>query len=88
MDEFDLDLNDTEVEMYEFNKKVWELIEPHSSTQHDVLMASAVLLKTAIQLYTVVLKDEDISAMLSHEACESIPVLRKKLQRMLNRSLH
>jgi len=88
MDDIDLDLNDTAIEMYEFNKKLWELIEPHSSTKHDVLMASAVLLKTAIQLYTVVLDDNDISAMLSHEVSESIPVLRKKLQNMLNRSVH
>lgn len=75
-------------DMEALNYQVWQLLEPYTRTQDGVLMASAVLLKIAIQMYSVVSNDEDIAGMLSHEAIESIPTLRRQLQKNLKLSIH
>lgn len=75
-------------EMEALNYQVWQLLEPYTRSQDNILMTSAVLLKIAIQMYTVVLNDEDIAGMLSHEAIDSIPDLRRQLQKNLKKSIH
>ena len=77
-----------DTEMFEFNSDLWKMVTPFTENREDVMMASAVLLKTAIQMYTVVMSDEDIAALLSHEVCESIPDLRDNLQEQLKRTVH
>jgi len=75
-------------EMEILNYSLWKLLEPYTRSQENVLMASGVLMKTAIQLYTIVLQDEDIAGMMAHEFAESIPELRKSLQKSLKMSVH
>ena len=70
------------------NYKLWSMLEPYTRNQDDVMMASAVMLKICIQLYTIVMEDEEIAAFLSHEAIESIPNLRMQLQQSLKMSIH
>ena len=76
-------------EMDELNHKIWNLLETYTSNKDDLLMSAAVLMKSAVQLYTVVMNDEDIAAILSHEIVESIPTLRAKLEDGLyKRTIH
>lgn len=70
------------------NHQIWKLLEPHTRSQESVMLASAVLMKTAIQLYTIVLDDEDIAGMMAHEMADSIPELRRSLQKSLKMSIH
>ena len=75
-----------EVRMKEMQKKLYELIS--SGTREDLMMSSAILMKTAIELYTVVLSDEAIEHMLTNEIVNSIPVLREKMEESLHVTVH
>ena len=75
-----------EVRMKEMQKKLYELIS--SGTKEDLMMSSAILMKTAIELYTVVLSDEAIEHMLTNEIVNSIPVLREKMEESLHVTVH
>ena len=70
----------------EMQKKVYELVS--SGTKEDLMMSSAILMKTAIELYTVVLPDEAIENMLTNEIVNSIPVIRKKMEGSINPTVH
>ena len=71
-----------EVRMEEMQKKLYELIS--SGTKEDLLMSSAILIKTAIELYTVILPDEAIENMLTNEIVDSIPAIREKMEGSLH----
>ena len=51
-------------------------------------MSSAILMKTAIELYTVVLPDEAIESMLTNEILNSIPAIRQKMEGTIKVTLH
>jgi ribosomal protein L17 len=70
----------------EMQKKVYELIA--SGTKDDLMMSSAILMKTAIELYTVVLPDEAIENMLTNEVVNSIPAIREKMEGSLKVTVH
>ena len=70
----------------EMQKKVYELVS--SGTKDDLLMSSAILMKTAIELYTVILPDEAIESMLTNEIVDSIPAIRQKMEGTLNPTVH
>ena len=71
-----------EIRMEEMQKKLYELIS--SGTKEDLLMSSAILIKTAIELYTVILPDEAIENMLTNEIVDSIPAIREKMEGSLH----
>ena len=71
-----------EIRMEEMQKKLYELIS--SGSKEDLLMSSAILMKTAIELYTVVLPDEAIESMLTNEIVDSIPSIREKMEGTLH----
>ena len=75
-----------EIRMKEMQEKLYELIS--SGTKEDLMMSSAILMKTAIELYTVVLPDEAIESMLTNEIVNSIPALRKGMKESLNHTVH
>ena len=75
-----------EIRMKEMQEKLYELIS--SGTREDLLMSSAILMKTAIELYTVVLPDEAIESMLTNDMVDSIPALRKGMKESLNHTVH
>ena len=70
----------------EMQKKVYELIA--SGSKDDLLMSSAILMKTAIELYTVILPDEAIEHMLTNEIVDSIPAIREKMEGSLHVTVH
>ena len=84
----DFDFKKSDRQMFDFSTKLWKMVTPYTENKEDVMMASAVLLNTAVQMYTVVMSDEDIAGLLSHEVCESIPELRSTLQKQLTRTVH
>ena len=59
-----------------------------SGTKEDLLMSSAILMKTAIELYTVFLPDEAIESMLINDIVNSIPVIREKMEGSLKPTVH
>ena len=70
----------------EMQKKVYELVA--SGTKDDLMMSSAILMKTSIELYTVILPDEAIENMLTNEIVNSIPAIREKMEGSLNPTVH
>ena len=70
----------------EMQRKVYELVS--SGTKDDLLMSSAILMKTAIELYTVILPDEAIESMLTNEIVNSIPSIREKMEGTLKPTVH
>ena len=70
----------------EMQKKVYDLIA--SGSKDDLLMSSAILIKTAIELYTVILPDEAIENMLTNEIVDSIPAIREKMEGSMKVTLH
>ena len=70
----------------QLQQKVYELVA--SGTKDDLLMSSAILMKTAIELYTVILPDEAIENMLTNEIVNSIPAIREKMEGSLNPTVH
>ena len=75
-----------EIRMEEMQRKLYELIS--SGTKEDLLMSSAILMKTAIELYTVILPDEAIESMLTNEIVNSIPAIREKMEGTLKPTVH
>ena len=75
-----------EIRMEEMQRKLYELIS--SGTKEDLLMSSAILIKTAIELYTVILPDEAIEQMLTNEIVDSIPAIREKMEGSLHVTVH
>ena len=70
----------------EMQRKVYELVS--SGTKEDLMMSSAILMKTAIELYTVILPDEAIESMLTNEIVNSIPSIREKMEGTLHPTVH
>ena len=75
-----------EIRMKEMQEKLYELIS--SGTREDLLMSSAILMKTSIELYTVILPDEAIESMLTNEIVNSIPAIREKMEGTINPTVH
>ena len=67
-------------------QRVYELVA--SGTKEDLMMSSAILMKTSIELYTVILPDEAIESMLTNEIVNSIPAIREKMEGTLNPTVH
>ena len=70
----------------QMQRKVYELVS--SGTKDDLMMSSAILMKTAIELYTVILPDEAIESMLTNEILNSIPAIRQKMEGTIKVTLH
>ena len=68
------------MEAKHYSEKLWELLTPFSKTKEGVMMVAAVNLKTAIELYTLVLdEDTDIEHLIVETAVKSIPKLRERM---------
>ena len=75
-----------EIRMEEMQRKLYELVS--SGSKEDLLMSSAILIKTAIELYTVILPDEAIENMLTNEIADSIPAIREQMEGSLHVTVH
>ena len=68
------------MEAKHYSEKLWELLTPFSKTKEGVMMVAAVNLKTAIELYTLVLdEDTDIEHLIVETAVKRIPKLRERM---------
>ena len=70
----------------QMQRKVYELVS--SGSKDDLMMSSAILMKTSIELYTVILPDEAIESMLTGEILNSIPAIREKMEGSINPTVH
>ena len=74
-------------DMEKLAKDIWEVISrnlENKDNKNNLLTSAAVLLKTAIELYTVALKeDSDIERLITEEVVPTIPKLRDNMKRMV-----
>ena len=71
-------------------KELWDVVNNHVGPEDRtaVLALSGCMIKVALQLYTIVLQDEDIEGVLDVVA-EDIPKLRANMQSQIGeRTLH
>ena len=70
--------------------ELWDVVNQHvgPEDQEVVLALSGSMMAIAIELYTILLQDEDIEGILEHVAAD-IPKIRKKMsKKMGKRILH
>ena len=62
-------------------KELWDVVNNHVGPEDRtaVLALSGCMIKVALQLYTIVLQDEDIEEVLE-TVSEDIPLLRAKME--------
>ena len=68
-------------------KDIVTILDKRVGDDEECMIAAAVLLKTAIQLYTVVLNDEGIEQVFS-VALDSIPQLRDTVTKFDKPTIH
>ena len=78
-------------ELQIISQQLWDIVNEHvgptDSTQ--LLATSGMMLKTALELYTVILSDEEIENLLDHVVRNAIPQNRAKMSEKLGeRTLH
>ena len=80
------DLEDLE-KSAKIEKLLWEEVEKYISSYEDVVITSAVLIKIALSLYTVVLKDDKDVKKITQAAVKTIPQLRARMEHELDTSI-
>ena len=76
--------------LLQIQKELWDVVNSHIEPQEvqKVFALSGSMMKIAVQLYTVVLEDEEIETMLSVVKSD-IPTIRKTMtEKMGKRVLH
>ena len=76
--------------LLQIQKELWDVVNSHIEPQEvqKVFALSGSMMKIAVQLYTVVLEDEEIETMLSVIKSD-IPTIRKTMaEKMGKRALH
>ena len=79
-----------EEDFRKIQKQLWDVVNQHvgPEDQQVIFALSGTMMAIAIQLYTVLLQDEDIEGILEHVAAD-IPKIRKKMsKKMGKRTLH
>ena len=68
-------------------QKLWKDVEGYIDSYDDVVITSAVLIKIALSLYTVVLKDDKDVKKITQAAVNTIPQLRARMEQELDTSI-
>ena len=68
----------------EIEQLLWKSIESYLETDKDIVMTSAVLIRIALSLYTVILPDDEDVEKIAIQGIKTIPDLRKLMKRELN----
>ena len=70
----------TDEEMREFQQELWDLFTQRIGPDADghLLMVAGTMIESAIELYTCILSDEDITRLF-HEIITTIPDCREKM---------
>ena len=78
-------------ELQEISRKLWDIVNEHvgPTDKTELLASSGMMLKTALELYTVILSDDEIENLLDHVVRNAIPQNRAKMtEKMGERVLH
>ena len=78
-------------ELQEISRKLWDVVHEHvgPTDSTDLLATSGMMMKTALELYTVILSDDEIENLLDHVVRNAIPQNRAKMTEKLGeRTLH
>ena len=67
----------------EVEQLLWKSIESYLETDKDIVMTSAVLIRIALSLYTVILPDDEDVEKIAIQGIKTIPDLRKLMRREL-----
>ena len=79
-----------EKQLIEFQNELWKLTQKYVESENStsVLVTSGMMLKVAMQLYSVVLSDEAIMDLLDHVKT-NIPETSEKMKELIGeRTLH
>ena len=71
--------------------KLWDIVNEHvgPTDKTELLATSGMMLKTALELYTVILSDDEIENLLDHVVRNAIPQNRAKMTEKLGeRTVH
>jgi len=77
----------TDEEMKEFGRELAKLCFKNDLDNEKAMMMGAMLMKTAMELYVRMLKDEDINNLLDVVA-ESLPNIRYITETEIDRTIH
>lgn len=74
----------TEEEMEEFQQELWDLFTQRIGPESDghLLMVAGTMIEAAIELYTLVLTDEEVTRLFK-ELVETVPECREKMAKRL-----
>ena len=78
-------------ELQEISRKLWDIVNEHvgPTDKTELLATSGMMLKTALELYTVILSDDEIENLLDHVVKNALPQNRAKMsEKMGGRVLH
>jgi len=72
-----------------FQQELWESVEKYIDPEdkESVFMCGGAMLHAALQIYTVVLDNENISLIIQ-EALRTLQPLREDLEKKIKRTLH
>ena len=68
----------------EIEQLMWKTIEGYLESDKDIILTSAVLIRIALSLYTVILPDDEDVEKIAIQGIKTIPDLRKLMRRELN----
>ena len=67
----------------EIEQLMWKTIEGYLESDKDIILTSAVLIRIALSLYTVILPDDKDVEKIAIQGMKTIPDLRKLMRREL-----
>jgi len=80
-----------DIELGVISQKLWDIVNDHvgPADSTELLATSGMMLKVALELYTVVLSDKEIEHLLEHIVMKALPKNREKMtEKMGERTLH
>ena len=80
---YPMEIEDQLKKAREVEQLLWKSIESYLETDKDIVMTSAVLIRIALSLYTVILPDDEDVEKIAIQGIKTIPDLRKLMRREL-----
>jgi hypothetical protein len=80
---YPMEIEDQLKKAREVEQLLWKSIESYLETDKDIVMTSAVLIRIALSLYTVILPDDEDVEKIAIQGIKTIPDLRKLMKREL-----
>ena len=78
-----MEIEDQLDKAHEIEKLLWKTIESYLETDKDIILTSAVLIRIALSLYTIILPDDEDVEKIAIQGMKTIPDLRKLMKREL-----